>query len=194
MASLQLPGLMADGFLWRRRQTSLLIRTKNLRGTDFLRRFTKNKPAFRVLAMIFLGSRCAHVELQSRMLLTIRNVIRANIQTLKRRSGYLYIMNWFAFKTSISQLELSVWNAWKKVVGRSVSKENGMNFGLNLPTFRQNRSLKVPQNVKTATLPESLSSLIFERGVSELQPNVSRCFGSEFWVIYVLGKKPDCGL
>lgn len=82
----------------------------------------------------------------------------------------------------------------KKVVGRSVSKENGMNFGLNLPTFRQNRSLKVPQNVKTATLPESLSSLIFERGVSELQPNVSRCFGSEFWVIYVLGKKPDCGL
>ena len=105
---------MADGFLWRRRQTSLLICTKNLRGTDFLRRFTKNKPAFRVLAMIFLGSRCAHVELQSRMLLTIRNVIRANIQTLKRRSGYLYIMNWFAFKTSISQLELSVWNAWKK--------------------------------------------------------------------------------
>lgn len=74
----------------------------------------------------------------------------------------------------------------KKVVGRSVSKENGMNFGLNLPTFRQNRSLKVPQNVKTATLPESLSSLIFERGVSELQPNVSRCFGSEFYMF--LGK------
>ena len=115
LASLQLPGLMADGFLWRRRQTSLLIRTKNLRGTDFLRRFTKNKPAFRVLAMIFLGSRCAHVELQSRMLLTIRNVIRANIQINWSGEVVTYI-SWIGshFKTSISQLELSVWNAWKK--------------------------------------------------------------------------------
>ena len=133
--------------------------------------------------MIFLGgSRCAHVELQSRMLLRFRNVIaRANIQTLKRRSGYLYIMNWFAFKTSISQLELSVWNAWKKkVVGRSVSEENGMNFW-SKPAYISSKpqpegSAKC-QNCNTTWIIIILD--LWARNLRICKPNVSRCLGSE---------------